>query len=202
MKIIGATNPLPGSDPVQNLQQQFNALTEPLWTRLSLLLEEQDDNRYQRGKVANELNDHYAKHGAGTFCSRLAAMGIATTSAYRWIDYYRKRAGLPPLGARKFEADDDPLPEAETQKAPSSGGQTTGRDSRYILSERIALSAERKPIWLAKVKTIISELASRGYTNENGQSLDNKHDAVFEAVMLVADNLEAENAAQSEGASV
>ena len=199
MEIIGATNTAPSTHPAQH-PQQFKTLTEPLWTRLTLLLEEGDDNRYQRGKVLNELSDLYAEHGVGTFCSRLAAMEVATTSAYRWIDYYRKRAGLPPLGARKFEADDDPLPEAETQKATSSGGQSTVRDSRYILSERIALSAERKPIWLTKVKTIIGELASRGYTNENGQPLDNKHDAVFEAVVLVANHLEAENAAQDERA--
>src|SRR6266536_5422490 len=125
MEIIRATNTAPDHCPAQHLQQQFKALTEPLWTRLTLLLEERDDNRYQRGKVLNELNELYAEHGVGTFCSRLAVMEVATTSAYRWIDYYRKRAGLPPLGARKFEADDDPLPEAETQKATNSGSQST-----------------------------------------------------------------------------
>jgi hypothetical protein len=179
--------------PVHNQQQQFKALTNPLWEKLQILLEEGSRNLYERGRVLNQLNEIYAEHGVGTFCSRLAAMDIATTTAYRWIDSYRKAEGLPPLGARRFGAD-EPLSKEETQKATGSGGSGEAtRDTRYVLSDRIALSSERKSIWVANVKKVIAGLATRGYTNENGQILDNKHDAVFEAIAIVAENLEAQN---------
>ena len=183
----------PELPPVPNPQQQFNALTNPLWEEFERLLAEEALNRYERGKVLNQLNELYAEHHVGTFCNRLAAMGIATTTAYRWIDAYRKSENLLPLGARKFEAD-EPLSKEETQKTGENAGGTGGikRDTRYVLSDRITFSSERKPLWVANVKKVITGLAAKGYTNETGTLLDNKHDAVFEAVALVADHLEAE----------
>jgi hypothetical protein len=68
------------------------------------------------------------------------------------------------------------------------------RDTRYVLSDRITFSSERKPIWVANVKKVITGLAASGYTNESGTPLDNKHDAVFEAVAIVAAHLAAETA--------
>jgi len=182
------------SAQTQDPKQQFRALTDPLWQKFEELLESAQRNLHERGRLLNQLNEIYAERGVGSFCSRLASLGIATTTAYRWIDIYRKAAGLPPLGVRKFGADDEPLSKEETQKAEESGGSGgTTRDARYITSERIALSSERKSVWVANVKKVIAGLAARGYTNENGKLLDNRHDAVFEAVALVAENLEAQS---------
>jgi len=185
----------PESPPVPNPQQQFKALTEPLWEEFQRLLAEAALNRYERGKVLNQLNELYAEHHVGTFCSHLAGLGIATTTAYQWIAAYRKAENFPPLGARKFEAD-EPLSKEETQKADGNAGGGGGvkRDTRYVLSDRITFSSERKPIWVANVKKVITGLAANGFTNESGTPLDNKHDAVFEAVAIVAKHLEAKTA--------
>jgi hypothetical protein len=190
-----ATSPAPDNDPVPNPQQQFKALTEPLWEEFKRLLAEAALNRYERGKVLNQLNELYAEHHVGTFCSHLAGLGIATTTAYQWIAAYRKAENLPPLGARKFEAD-EALSKEETRKADGNAGSGGGvkRDTRYVLSDRITFSSGRKPIWVANVKKVISGLAANGYTNESGTPLDNKHDAVFEAVAIVAAHLAAETA--------
>ena len=94
-----ATSPAPDNDPEPNPQQQFKALTEPLWEEFKHLLAEAALNRYERGKVLNQLNEFYAEHHVGTFCSHLAGLGIATTTAYQWIAAYRKAENLPPRSA-------------------------------------------------------------------------------------------------------
>jgi hypothetical protein len=63
--------------PVHNPQQQFKALTNPLWEKLQILLEEGSRNLYERGRVLNQLNEIYAEHGVGTKEETQKATGSA-----------------------------------------------------------------------------------------------------------------------------
>jgi hypothetical protein len=68
------------------------------------------ENKYLIGEKLWQLQQLHGKPGHGTFLEDLFELGIATTTAYRWIEFYQRvAAGYDPTPVRMTKAQQNKL---------------------------------------------------------------------------------------------
>lgn len=171
---------------------------EPLWQRLAQLLEERKKNRFERGKILHELNELYALPGHGTFCKKIETMGVAIATAYRWMNEYREQVGIKPtpfvLDGNDISEDDHLNGDRGGLRNNEESGEENGVEwesyKRPGISFHIWLSLRQAKKLNSSVKKLVGYFKANGWKNDEGKPIDNKHDAVFEAVEQVANSPE------------
>src|SRR5580658_8043622 len=87
--------PVNAPDDIQN-PAHANAVdpdgVESLWEQVAVLVAERKRNRFEIGKILDELHERYAKHGNGTYTSRASAICGSRSTAARWRMLYRQQA--------------------------------------------------------------------------------------------------------------
>lgn len=194
-------SPVSAPDDAQN-PVQTNAVdpdgVEPLWEQVAVLVAERKRNRFEIGKILDELHERYAKRGNGTYTARAAAICGSRATAHRWRQWYRQEAGLAPAPETFDEAVEIPLDPKELrvifpeQAGPDIAGPVPGdpapeeNPEPTVCSVRVTLSPKEKHEWDSNLAKLVRYFTAVQMTREDGRVIDNQHDAAFFAVWSVA----------------
>jgi hypothetical protein len=186
------STPAPDNDPVPAYTEPKGV--EPLWQKFVELLKEHDRSRFELGKVLYELQELYAKPGRGTFISKVESRGLCRSTAYRYLNFYRDKAGMGPNSPTVMNDDDIPI--IEIPLAQSNGEATTPpgdpeqepKPEPTVCSVRVTLSLKEKQQWDGYLEKLVRYFKAIGMTREDGKVIENKHDAAFFSVWAAVFN--------------
>jgi hypothetical protein len=192
-------SPVSAPDDAQN-PVHANAVhpdgVEPLWEQVAVLVAERKRNRFEIGKILDELHGRYARHGNGTYTARAAAICGSRSTATRWRTQYRQEAGLAPAPETFDEAVEIPFDPREVtfpaQAGPNIAGPVPGdptpeeNPEPTVCSVRVTLSLKEKKEWDANLAKLVRYFTAVQMTREDGRVIDNQHDAAFFAIWSVA----------------
>jgi len=159
---------------------------EPLWEQVAVLVAERKRNRFEIGKILDELHGRYAQHGYGTYSARAAAICGSRSTATRWRTQYRQEAGLAPA-PEVFDEKEIPIDVSVQLKVetPDIAGPVPGdpppeeKPEPTVCSVRVTLSPKEKKEWDANLAKLVRYFTAVHMTREDGRVIDNQHDAAF-----------------------
>lgn len=162
---------------------------EPLWEQVAVLVAERKRNRFEIGKILDELHGRYAQRGYGTYSARAAAICGSRSTATRWRTQYRQEAGLAPA-PEVFDEKEIPIDvsvqlKVETQDiaGPVPGDPAPEEEPEpTVCSVRVTLSPKEKKQWDARLARLVRFFTAVQVTRSDGKVIDNPHDAAFFAV--------------------
>jgi hypothetical protein len=166
---------------------------EPLWEQIAVLVTERKRNRFEIGKLLEELHGRYAQHGYGTYTARAAAICGSRQTAHRWRVLYRQEAGLAPA-PEVFDEKEIPIDVSVQLKVeePDVAGPVPGdpapeeKPEPTVCSVRVTLSLQEKQEWEASLKTLVRYFTAVRKRRDDGRVIDNEHDAAFFVVTSTA----------------
>lgn len=166
---------------------------EPLWEQVAVLVAERKRNRFEIGKILDELHGRYAQHGYGTYSARAAAICGSRSTATRWRTLYRQEAGLAPA-PEVFDEKEIPIDvsvqvKVETRDiaGPVPGDPAPEEEPEpTVCSVRVTLSLPEKRQWEANLEKLVGYYKATGVRRVDGKLIDNPHDAAFFSVATLA----------------
>jgi hypothetical protein len=158
-------SPVSAPDDAQN-PVHANAVdpddVEPLWEQVAVLVAERKRNRFEIGKLLDELHGRYAQYGYGTYTARAAAICGSRSTATRWRTLYRQEAGLAPA-PEVFDEKEIPIDVSVQFKVerPDIAGPVPGdpapeeNPEPTVCSVRVTLSLPEKRQWEENLEKLV-----------------------------------------------